>query len=62
MKKRILLVGIQIVFTIALFTNCKNDIGKPNIVEITPEKYLDLKKKIKKKTIIHFGFLIVLLV
>ena len=56
MKKRILLVGIQIVFTIALFTNCKNDIGKPNIVKITPEKYLDLKKKIKKKTIIHFWF------
>lgn len=56
MKKRILLIGIQIVFTIALFTNCKNDISKPNIVKITPEKYLDLKKKIKKKTIIHFWF------
>ena len=56
MKKRFLLTGICILFTIAFFTNCKNDISKPNIVKITPEKYLNLKKKINKKTIIHFWF------
>jgi len=56
MKKRLLLTGICVLFTIALFTNCKNDISKPNIVKITPEKYLNLKNKINKKTIIHFWF------
>ena len=39
-----------------LFTNCKNEIIKPNIVKITPEKYLEIKKNINKKTIIHFLF------
>lgn len=39
-----------------LFTNCKNEIIKPNIVKITPEKYLEIKKNINKKTIIHFWF------
>ncbi|MGL2992433.1 TlpA family protein disulfide reductase [Flavobacterium sp. TSSA_36] len=56
MKKRFLLTGICVLFAIALFTNCKNDISKPNIVKITPEKYLNLKNKINKKTIIHFWF------
>lgn len=56
MKKRFLLTGICVLFAIALFTNCKNDIIKLNIVKITPEKYLTIKKKINKKTIIHYWF------
>lgn len=39
-----------------LFTNCKNEVIKPNIVKITPRKYLEIKKNINKKTIIHFWF------
>jgi thiol-disulfide isomerase/thioredoxin len=39
-----------------LFINCKNEVIKPNIVKITPEKYLEIKKNTNKKTIIHFWF------
>ena len=56
MRKSILLKIIFFLFTITIFINCKNEISKPNIVKITPEKYLNLKKGINKKTIIHFWF------
>ena len=56
MKRSILLKTIFFLFTITLFINCKNENTKPNIVKITPEKYLTIKKKINKKTIIHYWF------
>ena len=56
MKKSILLKTIFFLFIITIFINCKNENSKPNIVKITPEKYLNIKKKINKKTIIHFWF------
>jgi thiol-disulfide isomerase/thioredoxin len=56
MKRSVLLKAIFFLFTITLFINCKNENTKPNIVKITPEKYLNIKKKINKKTIIHFWF------
>ena len=49
MRKSILLKIIFFLFTITIFINCKNEISKPNIVKITPEKYLNLKKGINKK-------------
>ena len=56
MKRSVLLKAIFFLFKITLFINCKNENTKPNIVKITPEKYLNIKKKINKKTIIHFWF------
>ena len=56
MKRNIILKTIFILCAITFLTNCKNEITKPNIIKITPEKYLNLKKKINKKTIIHFWF------
>jgi thiol-disulfide isomerase/thioredoxin len=47
---------IFFLFIITIFINCKKENSKPNIVKITPEKYLNIKKKINKKTIIHFWF------
>jgi thiol-disulfide isomerase/thioredoxin len=56
MKKTILLKTILLLFASTIFINCKNEKFKPNIVKITPEKYINLKNKINKKTIIHFWF------
>jgi thiol-disulfide isomerase/thioredoxin len=56
MKKSILLKIVFFLFSIAIFISCKNENSKPNIVKITPEKYLSIKKKINKKTIVHFWF------
>ena len=56
MKRSITLKTIILLFAITSFINCKNENSKPNIVKITPEKYLNIKKKINKKTIIHFWF------
>ncbi len=56
MKKSTIFKTIFILFAITLFTNCKKENSAPNIVKITPEKYLNLKQKINKKTIIHFWF------
>ena len=47
---------IFFLFIITIFINCKKENSKPNIVKITPEKYFNIKKKINKKTIIHFWF------
>ena len=56
MRKAILTKTILLLFASTIFINCKNEKIKPNIVKITPEKYIDLKNKIDKKTIIHFWF------
>ena len=56
MKRNIFYQTTLIILLLMLFTNCKNEIIKPNIVKITPEKYLEIKKNINKKTIIHFWF------
>lgn len=56
MKRNIFYKTTLIILSLMLFTNCKNEIIKPNIVKITPEKYLEIKKNINKKTIIHFWF------
>ncbi len=56
MKKTILITTILLLFASTIFINCKNEKIKPNIVKITPEKYINLKNKIDKKTIIHFWF------
>jgi thiol-disulfide isomerase/thioredoxin len=56
MKKSILFKLVFFLFIITILINCKNENSKPNIVKITPEKYLNIKEKINKKTIIHFWF------
>lgn len=56
MKNSLLLPILFLLLTITLFTNCKNEFSKPTIEKITPEKYLNLKKGINKKTIVHFWF------
>jgi thiol-disulfide isomerase/thioredoxin len=56
MKRNIFYKTTLIILLLMLFTNCKNEVIKPNIVKITTEKYLEIKKNINKKTIIHFWF------
>ena len=56
MKNQIYRTLFLIIFVISLLISCSKIKNKPNIVKITPEKYLEIKKKITKKTIIHFWF------
>lgn len=56
MKNSLLLPILFLLLATTLFTNCRNEFSKPTIEKITPEKYLNLKKGINKKTIVHFWF------
>jgi thiol-disulfide isomerase/thioredoxin len=51
--KKILNIIISVIVLTTI--SCTVDYN-PKIVKITPEKYLDLRSKIQKKTIIHFWF------
>ena len=49
------LFKLSFLILVLSFISCSKE-SKPSITKITPEKYLELKSNIKKKTIIHFWF------